>query len=134
MFYIPEKSIKSISCVIAIDPHYAVTFRHGTHFNYYKGLDLQIYREIDNTPFTVKIVYINGQFDFIILHSPRKLIEKPPPIADAKPGEPIAVNGYGNNYRTICYTDGTIHVSGERCYFPTGNFMLMIEFKLKSII
>jgi hypothetical protein len=119
MFYFHENNTKS--CVVAIDLHFAVTFRHGTHLNYNKDSPLSIYREIDNTAYPVNIVEISERFDFILLHSNTQLIDKAPPIANASPGHKIGLLGYGNDYQTISYRYGNVFVAGELCLVQ-GNY------------
>lgn len=75
MFFSHDDAGKS--CVICVHPRYFITFRHGTHLQFYVGDLLTIYKaksDFDES-FTVTVAQINEMSDFILLKSEKDIIE-----------------------------------------------------------
>lgn len=78
--------------------------------NYKKETQLEVYSEFTNSKHNVIVAAICKKFEFVLLKSTSNVIKVGPHIANAMVGEKILLCGYGNNFQTISYLTGLLHL------------------------
>lgn len=108
LFFIEENGFKS--CVVALTPHYLVTFRHETHLCYVKDLTIVwVISVLSSAQCEAIVVHICEEEDYVILKSNEKVVDRECPLQECGVMKRFVVCGFGKGFPELTFIRGTVY-------------------------
>jgi len=98
------------SCVVALTPHYLVTFRHGSHLTYTKDSTfVHVVSISSGKQYDAVVVHICEKEDYVILKTKEDVVDRECPLQECSVMKRFVVCGFGKGFPELTFICGTVY-------------------------
>uniref|UniRef100_A0A915MWD0 Serine protease n=1 Tax=Meloidogyne javanica TaxID=6303 RepID=A0A915MWD0_MELJA len=109
------------SCVVALTPHYLITFRHGTHRAYVNGVTIvRVFSAKSRASYNAAVVHICEEEDYVILKSREEVVDRECPLQHCEVMRKFVVCGFANGLPELTFDKGIVHSTHPYVYENDG--------------